>query len=102
MVGVRIELDHRGRWPEGRTTPANLWPGCRSDHKAEHAPGFGIEQTADGGFALVTPTGFRHRVEPTEHPSSEDFDALPPGIQFSATGLVDAIAEALEQLTSAA
>jgi Domain of unknown function (DUF222) len=46
---TQVELDHRVRWPEGPTSTANLTPGCKLDHKAKHAPGFGIEQTADGG-----------------------------------------------------
>ena len=74
----------------------NLWPGCTADHKAKHAPGFAIEQTPDGTYSLRTPAGFRHPIEPTEHPASATFeDVIDAGdhrIQFSATGLLEAIA----------
>ena len=93
---TEVELDHRVRWPKGRTTTANLWPGCKSDHKAKHAPGFSIEQADDGSFVLVTPAGFRHRIERTEHPVSEDFDEPPVAFQFSATEIVEAIAHLRE------
>ena len=93
---TEIELDHRVRWPEGPTSTTNLWPGCKADHKAKHAPGFSIEQTPDGSYALATPIGFRHRIGPTEHPVSEDFDELPPPFQFSATELTEAIAHLRE------
>lgn len=89
---TEVELDHRVRWPEGSTSTANLWPGCKRDHRAKHAPGFSIEQTAEGSFVLVTATGFRHHIERTEHPVSEDFDEVPARFQFSATEIADAIA----------
>lgn len=54
------ELDHRERWPFGRTTPENIWPGCKGDHKAKHAPGFSVEQDESGSFVLVTPAEFSH------------------------------------------
>lgn len=93
---TEVELDHRVRWPEGPTDITNLWPGCKSDHKAKHAPGFTIEETAEGGFALCTPTGFRHRIQPVEHPASAAFDEPAgslgaDGFQFSATELHEAI-----------
>ncbi len=89
------ELDHRVAWPEGPTGTDNLWPGCKADHKAKHAPGFAIEQTVDGSYVLRTPTGFRHRIPRTEHPASETFadveSTAAGGIQFSATELLDAL-----------
>jgi hypothetical protein len=94
---TEVELDHRARWPQGSTSTANLWPGCKTDHKAKHAPGFTIEQTEDGSYALVTPAGFRHRIDTTEHPASEDFDETPRSFQFSATELLDAIAHLRER-----
>lgn len=94
---TEVELDHRVRWPEGATTVANLWPGCRTDHKAKHAPGFTVEQTIDGSFVLRSPTGFGHRIDRTRHPASTAFADVPDSegseqIQFSATELLDAIA----------
>ena len=85
------ELDHRVRWPDGPTSTANLWPGCRSDHKAKHAPGFSIEQTSDGSFTLRTPAGFEHPVDRSVHPVGEVAEDLPETIQFSATEIRDAI-----------
>jgi hypothetical protein len=89
------EVDHRIAWPVGPTDIENLWPGCGTDHKAKHAPGFAIEQGKDGSCALRTPTGFRHAIERAEHPASEDFDTAAleatDGFQFSATELVEAI-----------
>lgn len=38
-----------------------LHPACKTDHKAKHAPGFGIEQCPDGSWVLVTKAGFRAR-----------------------------------------
>lgn len=92
---TEAELDHRVRWPEGPTSTENLWPGCTGDHKAKHAPGFAIEQAAGGSYALHTPTGFRHRIERTEHPTDTTFDdttlGAGDGLQFSATELLEAI-----------
>jgi hypothetical protein len=93
---TEAELDHRVAWPAGRTDVENLWPGCKADHKAKHAPGFAIEQAADGSYALRTPAGFRHRIEPAEHPVSQGFDEAPERIQFSATELLEAIAHLRE------
>jgi len=91
---TEVEIDHRIRWPEGRTATTNLWPGCKADHKAKHAPGFAVEQRADGSFQLRTPTGFRHPILRPEHPASEVFEdvAAPEGFQCSATEIVEAIA----------
>ncbi|MBW8749908.1 MAG: HNH endonuclease, partial [Propionibacteriales bacterium] len=95
IPATEAELDHRVRWPEGATDTDNVWPGCKSDHKAKHAAGFAIEQTADGSYALRTPTGFLHPIERTEHPASDRFDLPTPdrddGFQFSATELAEAI-----------
>jgi hypothetical protein len=88
------DLDHRVAWPTGPTDTENLWPGCRTDHRTKHAPGFSIEQADDGGYVLRTAAGFAHPVEPTTHPVSDDFSwpgADVDGFQFSATELRDAI-----------
>jgi hypothetical protein len=88
------DLDHRIAWPGGPTAPANLWPGCRTDHRAKHAPGFSIEQDADGAYVLCTAAGLRHRIEPTTHPVVEDWTMpeLPAEhFQFTATELVEAL-----------
>ena len=88
------DLDHRIAWPIGPTDTENLWPGCRTDHRTKHAPGFSIEQADNGGYVLRTAAGFSHPVEPTTHPVSDDFswpDADVEGFQFSATELRDAI-----------
>ena len=101
------DLDHRTAWPHGPTTPSNLWPGCRTDHRTKHAPGFGIEQAADGSYVLRTAAGFRHPIPSTLQPVSDDFSwaDLDDGFQFSATELrqvVEAMRECdqLERLVS--
>jgi hypothetical protein len=60
---TEAEADHRKEWPEGPTSTDNLWPGCPTDHRAKHTPGFGIEQDEDGSFVLRTRAGFRHRIQ---------------------------------------
>jgi hypothetical protein len=90
---TEAELDHRVAWPVGRTTPENLWPGCKGDHKAKHAPGFTIEQDETGNFVLVTPAGFRHPILRSVHPSNPHWaEEAAEGIQFSATEFIDTLA----------
>jgi hypothetical protein len=99
---TEVDLDHREAWPLGPTDPRNLGPGCRADHRAKHAPGFGIEQAADGTYVFRTAAGFRHQIARTTHPVSDDFSACswassswpdlePDGFQFGATELREAI-----------
>ena len=88
---IDSELDHRVPWPEGETTPNNLWPACKRDHKAKHSPGFSIVQTETGGFALVTAAGFTHDIDHTEHPIDQQW-ADPTGTQHSATELLEGLA----------
>jgi hypothetical protein len=87
---TEADLDHREAWPLGPTDTENLWPGCRTDHRTKHAPGFSIEQDADGSYVLRTAAGFRHRIERETHPTYDDFpwgDFDPDGFQFTATEL---------------
>jgi hypothetical protein len=89
------DLDHRKEWPFGATDTENLWPGCRTDHRTKHAPGFSVEQAPDGSYVLRTAAGFRHPIARPTHPVSEQFSwpgLEPDGFQFSATELCDAIA----------
>jgi hypothetical protein len=91
---TEAELDHRIAWPRGGTTPANLWPGCNTDHKAKHSPGFAIEQSDDGSYVLNTAAGFRHTIAHAQHPVSSTWrgpELEDPGFQFSATEILDAI-----------
>jgi hypothetical protein len=94
-AATEAEVDHRTRWPDGPTSTGNLWPGCATDHKAKHTPGFAIEQDDGGSFVLRTPTGFRHPVATSPHPASSTFDTTgleePGCFQFSATELLEAI-----------
>jgi hypothetical protein len=89
------DMDHRVAWPLGKTDTTNLWPGCRTDHRTKHAPGFGIEQAADGSYILRTAAGFRHTIDRSTHPASDDFSTpeltAVDGYQFSATDLAEAI-----------
>jgi hypothetical protein len=89
---TEAELDHRVAWPRGRTARENLWPGCKADHKAKHAPGFAIEQDDTGSFVLVTPARFHHPVLRSVHPSSGAWtEEAAEGIQFSATEFLDTL-----------
>jgi len=88
------DLDHRIAWPLGPTDAENLWPGCRTDHRTKHAPGFEVEQTGDGSYVLRTAAGFRHPIARTTHPSSDDFswpDLDADVLQFTATEFRHAI-----------
>lgn len=98
-ASTESDLDHRDPWPSGPTAPSNLWPGCRTDHRVKHAPGFSIVPTDNGGYALRTAAGFLHPIEATAHPVSTDFGwpgAVPDGFQFSATELRQVV-EALRE-----
>jgi hypothetical protein len=91
---TEADLDHRVAWPFGATDTENLWPGCRTDHRTKHAPGFVIEQSSDGSYALRTAAGLRHPITPTVHPVSDDFswpDLELDGYQFTATEFREAI-----------
>ena len=93
---TQVELDHRIPWPRGETRTGNLWPGCKRGHTAKHTPGFSIEQTPDGSFALRTRAGFTHPITPPEQPAGETWPDLPPAeqpIQFCATELLEALTE---------
>jgi hypothetical protein len=88
------DLDHRIAWPLGPTDTTNLWPGCRTDHRTKHAPGFSIERAADGSYVLRTAAGFRHPITRTTHPVSDDFswpELEPDVFQFGATEFREAI-----------
>lgn len=87
------ELDHRVPWPLGATSLSNLWPACKADHKAKHTPGFSVAMTASGQFALNTPAGFSHAIDPAEHPASTEWPDLPTEeeLQFSIAELTSAI-----------
>ena len=57
--------------------------------------GFGLEQTPDGSWALLTPTGFRHPVNRYLQPTVNGFPDLPvteDDLQFSVTEVADALA----------
>lgn len=90
---TECELDHRLRWPLGPTNPRNLWPACKADHKAKHTPGFSIEMTESGQFALKTPNGFVHPIGRSEHPVDHEWPELAPpdAFQFSVAELVAAV-----------
>ena len=89
------DRDHRVAWPLGETDTENLWPGCRTDHRTKHAPGFRVEQGPDGGYVLRTAAGFIHPIARTTHPVSDDLgwpDVEPGSFQFGAAELREAIA----------
>jgi hypothetical protein len=91
---TECDLDHRRKWPLGATDTENLWPGCRTDHRTKHAPGFSVERGADGGYVLRTAAGLRHPIPVTTHPVSDDFswpDLGCDGFQLSGTELREAV-----------
>lgn len=95
VAATEAELDHRVEWPEGETTPGNLQPACKADHKAKHAHGFGLEQLPDGSWALLTAAGFRHPVPTYEQPRADEFADIPQedrAFQISASEIAEAIA----------
>ncbi len=88
---VECEADHRVAWPQGPTSSTNLWPGCKSDHKAKHTPGFSIEEAADGSFTLCTRAGFAHRIDPDTRPASDQWPEVETGIHHSADEILRAL-----------
>ncbi|GAB3792875.1 HNH endonuclease signature motif containing protein [Nocardioides ungokensis] len=89
---TEAEHDHRVPWPRGATEPANLWPACKRGHTTKHAPGFAVEQAADGSFRLRTAAGFAHAVAPPAKPVDERWPDLPE-VQFSATEFLAVLGE---------
>lgn len=85
------EGDHRIPWPAGPTSAENLWPGCRSDHKAKHTQGFSIEQNADGSFTFHTRAGFSHTINEPTHPASTEWPEVDVEVQHSAVELLQAL-----------
>ena len=101
------ELDHRTRWPWGKTSTKNLGPGCKRDHKAKHAEGFHLGKHDNGDLVLRTRVGFSHTTSPVEQPVSEEWpDDWYFESQFTATEILGAIHFLRQQdesaLTSAA
>ena len=89
---TEAEHDHRIPWPRGATEPNNLWPACKRGHTTKHAPGFAIEQAADGSYVLRTAAGFAHPVAPPPKPVDPSWPDLPE-VQFSATELLEVLDE---------
>jgi len=91
------DLDHREPWPLGSTTPINLGPFCRTDHRAKHSRGFSFVQTESGAFAFTTRAGFTYAATDTEHPVATDWPEVPERIQFSVTEIVEAVHHLAEE-----
>lgn len=91
------ECDHRVPWPKGKTSSTNIWPGCKRDHQAKHAPGFGITQRPDGTWLLRTRAGFEHPTERAEQPTTDDWDTDFVEIQPTASEIHDALALLAEE-----
>ncbi len=89
---TEAEHDHRIPWPQGATEPGNMWPGCKRGHTTKHAPGFSVEQTADGAFVLRTAAGFAHTITPPAKPVEDSWPELPE-VQFSATEFIEVLRE---------
>ena len=90
------QLDHRVRFPEGRTSNRHLQPACERDHKGKHAEGFGVASTSSG-TEFHTRAGFRHPVR--EAPQPRGSTIVPDdifGFQYSATEILDALTHLAE------
>jgi Domain of unknown function (DUF222) len=90
------EIDHKVAFPRGSTSSANLHPGCRNDHKAKHARGFGIGVDLDGTPTFHTRARFTHRAiaedRPVDAPDSlVALDELFAQADFSATEFLDTL-----------
>jgi hypothetical protein len=80
------ELDHKIPHPEGETSNTNLQPGCGRDHKAKHAPGYGVTTDEAGQTSFHTRAGFTHPVTQASQPTGESLiDDGDLDIQYSAT-----------------
>ncbi|MCW2855669.1 MAG: hypothetical protein JWR52_1284 [Marmoricola sp.] len=80
------DLDHRIPWPEGLTGPSNLWPACRTDHRAKHSAGFAVDSSS-----LKTPAGFDYTIPMTQHPAESSWHEASGRIQFSPTEIREAV-----------
>jgi hypothetical protein len=65
---VRCELDHRARYPLGKTSSSNLDPLCHRHHTAKHSEGVTVRRAEDGGYVVRTRRGSVLRGEHSEQP----------------------------------
>ncbi|MGH3333217.1 MAG: HNH endonuclease signature motif containing protein [Nocardioidaceae bacterium] len=65
---VRCELDHRKKFPEGKTSTENLGPLCERHHKVKHSGGFDLRRLDDGSYLWITRAGSVFRTKPVEQP----------------------------------
>ncbi|HSF26867.1 MAG TPA: DUF222 domain-containing protein, partial [Actinomycetes bacterium] len=60
------DLDHAIPYPDGPTSPSNLTPECRPEHRmCTLATGWRLARD-DGGFVWISPTGHRYPIEPAQ------------------------------------
>ena len=92
-AATESDLDHRVAFPEGPTDIENLWPGGKADHRAKHAPW--LHNRAGRQRQPRPPRSerlqARHRT-PGARLQAARHVARRPGIQFSASELLEAIA----------
>jgi Domain of unknown function (DUF222) len=96
VPATECELDHKIPHPRGPTSSSNLQPGCETDHKAKHAPGFGIGVDPDGTPTFHTRAGFKHRAIAEPKPvaardRSVARDEVLAGFNFSAAEFFDTL-----------
>ena len=60
------DLDHADPYPEGPTSPTNLTPECRPDHRMCTLPTGWRLLREDGAFVWISPTGHRYPIEPAQ------------------------------------
>lgn len=61
MPASQCDLDHRTPWSEGgETTPDNLAPLCRHDHRMRHEVGWRYSRTEKGDHEWISPLGQRY------------------------------------------
>ena len=87
-----IELDHRIRFPLGKTSTCNLQPLCRRHHHVKHSEGFSVVLEADGSYTWTSRFGSTFRTPAPEYPIAvwpEDLPAPPTAETVEAAAKVD-------------
>ncbi len=94
MPAERCDIDHRIPHPAGPTSPDNLEPRCRTDHRVKTLTDTQVEADEHGGVWITLPSGRRyyrpaepvldHPASSSRHPTGPDVpdDPDPPSLDF--------------------